>query len=291
MIVIFSSDKYFESIAKKLSQSNLSVDLLVSESPKRAGRGMHKTLNPAHQYAVEIGLKVLTPEKLDLQFKEELLGIIEKNKVRVGLVFAYGKIIPQNIIDLFEKKIINIHPSILPKYRGPSPIQTAILNNDKQTGYSIILIDDGCDTGPILTTKQIQISPQDDYTSLKKKILDQSINDLPKIIEKYLNDKLKPRAQVKNKNKITKKINKMDGLILSNDSSISAILKIRAFNEFPRAFLQIGDVKVIICEAHLDKNKLIIDRLQIPGKKTITFGEFKNGYPDLLTKFPPYVKI
>jgi len=291
MIAIFSSDEYFEPIAKKLSQHDLAVDLLVTESPKRAGRGMHQTQNPAHNFATKIGLKVLTPDKLDSLFRDALLKIIKQNGVKLGLVFAYGKIIPQEIIGLFEWKIINIHPSVLPKYRGPSPIQTAILNSDKQTGYSIMLIDSGCDTGPILATKQIKILPQDNYTSLKKKILDQSINDLPQIIEKYLNGSLKPHVQEKNNFKITKKINKTDGKINFNDSPQQAISKIRAFNEYPKAYFELEDDKTIIHSAHLEKNLLVIDKIQVPGKKTVSFREFKNGYSDLLTKFPPYVKI
>lgn len=291
MIAIFSSDEYFKPIAKKLSQSNSPVSVLITESPKRAGRGMHETLNPAYQYAAKIGVKILAPAILDSKFAKELSKIIDDETIKVGLVFAYGKIIPQNIIDLFGCKIINIHPSLLPKYRGPSPIQTAILNNDKHSGYSIILIDSGCDTGPILATKQTPILAQDNYTTLKKKILEQAIEDLPQIIENYLDGRLKSRIQKKTQDRITKKIKKADGLICNHDSSLSAICKIRAFNEFPKAFIEIGDKKIIICDAHLDENKLVIDELQMPGKKIITFAQFKNGYLNLLTKFPPYVKI
>lgn len=291
MIVVFSSDEYFEPIAKVLIKNNLGVSLLITESPKRAGRGMHETSNPAHNYAIKTALNVLTPKHLDSDLKKELSSIVKKNNIKLGLVFAYGKIIPQEIIDLFEKKIINIHPSILPKYRGPSPIQTAILDNESQTGYSIMLIDSGCDTGPVLATKKIQISPEDNYTSLKKKIIGQSTKDLPKIIKNYLNGKLKPHLQGESKSKITRKINKSDGLISNCISATSALAKIRAFNEFPKAYFLLGERKVIIRDAYLDEEKLIIDKIQIPGKNPITFKEFKNGYSELLTKFPPYVKI
>lgn len=294
VIIAFSSDEFFVDIYEKLKSKGILVKILITETAKPSGRGLKITSNPAHNFALKNFLKIYTPEKFDNDFiaklKDEISKLEEDFNV-IGLVFAYGKIIPQAIINLFNDKIINIHPSLLEKYRGPSPIQQAILNGDEITGYSIIKISKKMDAGDIIDSKKIEINFNDNYKSLRKKILNKALENLLDVIDNFFKGKVKYTKQSEKKATYSKIIKKSDAQITLKDNFETAFRKIRAYHLWPKAFFIISDRRFIIHDAKIKDDKLVILKIQIENKKIISAKEFSNGYKNLLTYFPKYVKF
>lgn len=286
MIIFFSSDPCFKDLYEQLSKAGYSIELLITEPPKPKGRNLKITKNPAHLFAHKKGIKIFSPKKID----DRVISEFKKRKLKLGILYAYGKILPQKLLDLFEYGIINLHPSLLPQYRGPSPIQTAILNNDSETGYSFIKLSSKMDAGKIIFQDKIKIEPNDNFISLKNKIIFQASRKLPKVIDKYLSGEIIPKKQ-EGKVSYCKKINKEDGYITKKDTAISAYNKYRAFINWPGARIITKQTPIIIKEAKLVNKKLKLIKIQIPGKKVISFESFKNGYPKLLTELPDFVNI
>ena len=286
-IVAFSSDRDFEKFYDELTANDFEIVGLVTEKPKKQGRDLTIRPNDAHLFAQKKDILVLTPDRLDAHFVEDvkMLG------AQIGFVFAYGKIIPQSVIDSFKHGIINVHPSLLPKYRGASPLQQALLDNQPSTGFSIMSINDMMDAGDIIFQQEIKISHDDNFDSLRDKIMNESSRTLPKIILQFVQGKIKSFRQDERLATFTKKISKADGAIDNDDSADSAYNKIRAFSRWPKTYLLVNEKRLIIHDGKLVNDKLEITKIQPEGKKIMNFDEFKNGYHSLLTKFPSFVKI
>lgn len=290
MIIIFSSNDNFEILYNCLKQE-FKLTALVTEPPKPKGRGLKVLPNDAHRFAFSKGITTLSPSRLDKKAIRTIKDHISDEKVILGISSAYGKIIPREIIDLFKFGIINIHPSLLPKYRGPSPIATPILNRDNESGYSIMKIDEGCDTGDLIAQSKIEIKINDSQKDLKKRIFAKICHDLPDIVNKYISGETAPLKQDHDKATYTKKIKKVDAKILNTDSIDKALGKILAYDEWPKAYFTIDNKRIIIHKAHKIQNKLAIDLIQLEGKRVMTFSDFKNGYAKLLTELPDFVSI
>ena len=290
MLILFSSDKYFETLYKVLNP-RFGVDLLVTEPAKIGGRHHQTIKNPAHLFADERRLTVLTPEKLDEDFAKKLAQIISAKGSTVGFVFSYGQIVPPAVIKLFRRGILNLHPSLLPKFRGATPIQTAILHGEKETGYSIIKIGRKLDAGAILRQGKVKIDPCDSYETLKNKIVGRALRSLPEVIEKYMQGKIKLIPQGRHGVSYCRKFTKADGELSRDESAATAERKIRAFSAWPKATLKVEEQQLIIHQAKLIGEKLMIEKIQVPGRQIISFAEFRRGYPSLLTGFPKFVKV
>jgi len=290
MLIFFSSDSYFEQIYRALAP-HFKIDLLVTEPAKTGGRHHHTIKNPAHLFADERHLATLTPEKLDEDFAKKLAQIVRAKSLMVGFIFSYGQIVPPSVIKLFRRGILNLHPSLLPKFRGATPIQSAILQGEKETGYSIIKIGRKLDAGAILRQGKVKIDPHDSFETLKDKIVGRALKSLPEVIEKYMQGKIKLIPQSRHGVSYCKKFTKADGELKSDESAVAAERKIRAFSTWPKATLKVKGHRLIVHQAKLIGEKLVIEKIQVPGRQIIGFAEFRRGYPNLLTGLPAYVKI
>lgn len=288
-MIFFSSDPDAEIFYKEFSSQGLKIDLLVTESPKKQGR--HQTVSPnsAHAFAIKNGIEVRAYEKLDQQAMAELKSLMPEDSL--GFIFAYGKMIPKEIIDLFENGILNIHFSLLPEYPGASPIQQALLDNKTETGYTVFEITSSLDQGKLLVQKKVQILPDENFDTLRSKIIHLATQELPGLIDKYLKWEVKLTDMPELKTNFTHRISKEEGLISANDNANSAYNKIRAFSHWPKTYFIAADKRLIIHEAKLTDNQLEIIKIQPEGKNIMTFDQFKNGYQTLLTKLPRFVKI
>lgn len=288
-MIFFSSDPEFKSFHKKFLAQGLKIDLLVTESPKKQGRNMTLKPNPAYQYAIDQNLKVKFFDSLDQKASDEIKELIGADKL--GFIFAYGKIIPQKIIDLFENGILNIHFSLLPEYPGASPIQQALLDSKDYTGYTIFEITKNLDQGKLLYQKKILIKPDDTFDSLRSRIIEQATTELPELIKKYLSNEIKLGKMPSVSASFTRKISKKDGLVTNDDSAKSAYNKFRAYSRWPKTYIMIDNKRFIVHEARLIEGKLEILKIQPEDKKVMDFRDFANGYSGLLTKLPSFVKI
>ncbi len=203
-----------------------------------------------------------------------------KEKADIGIIASYGKIVPESLIKSFPHGIINIHPSLLPKYRGPTPVQTAILNGDKKTGITIIKIDEEVDHGPVLEQRIIEIKENETSESLLKRTFELGSKMLPEVISKYIKGEVKITPQDNSKASFTQHLTKESGFIELSSLKIENLkLKIdrmvRAYYPWPGVWFKttIGGQNRMV--------KLLPDqKIQVEGKKPMSYKDFINGYKE-----------
>ena len=261
---------------------------------------------------IKSGLK---PRAVFRDPKESVSILIEKlNSLKpdLAVIAAYGKILPKEVLAIPRHGFINVHPSLLPKYRGASPIQYAILNGDKETGVTIMKIDEKMDHGPILATSKFQITNSKiTYPELSKKLAELGAELLIKTILDYISEKIKPVKQNHLKATYTKIIKKEDGKINWSKSAEEIERMTRGYYPWPSAYAKlkiksekfkiVKIIEVEICckennhtvgEVFLTENNrlsikcgagdLIIKKLQLEGGKFLLAKDFLNGHRDII---------
>lgn len=206
--------------------------------------------------------------------------LIEKINPDIGIVASFGQIIPKKTIDLFPRGILNIHPSLLPQYRGPTPVQTALLNGDRQTGVTIIKLDEKVDHGGVLAQEEYEISSKDTAKSLHQTLFKLGANLLEGTLIDYLEENLEPNPQDDSLASMTKPLTRESGHLDLKTLKIGNLnLKIeravRAFFPWPGVWFQtsINGKQTIV--------KLLPDNLiQVEGKKPQSYKDFINGYKE-----------
>ncbi len=280
--VFFGSPSPAALVLKKLA-SYFQPLLCITQPDKPAGRHQIITPTPVAQTATQLNIPTIKPIKLNHHTLTTLQQL--QPSPTFGFLFAYGKIIPKSIIDFFPKGIINLHPSLLPRYRGPSPVRQALLDCQTTTGFSLMLLDEQLDHGPIIYQQKIPISSTDNHQTLLNKIITTSLPLLPQIITQYLQGKITLTPQDHSQATYTPIIRKSHGQINWKLPDEKLACFIRAMNPWPGAFTfvkiknQIKRLKII--QAHLNQdNKLQIDIVQLEGKKPVTWKQFLYGYPN-----------
>jgi methionyl-tRNA formyltransferase len=222
-------------------------------------------------WAEERNIPVLQPEKLNEEFSKKLQAI----NCKLFVVVAYGKIIPKHILEIPKYGTLNVHPSLLPRLRGASPIQSAILGEEK-TGVSIMLLDEEMDHGPIVAQKEYACSKWPPKASeLEIALAKLGGEMLAETLPEYIAGRITPVPQDHSQATFTKKIQKEDGLLHLSDNNLKNFRKIQAFNIWPRAyfFTEINGKKtrVIVTDAELREEKLIIKKILPEGKKEMDY--------------------
>ncbi|MEA3272416.1 MAG: methionyl-tRNA formyltransferase [Patescibacteria group bacterium] len=186
----------------------------------------------------------------------------------IAVVAAYGHIIPKKILEIPKFGFLNIHPSLLPKYRGPSPIQNAILNGDKETGVSIMLLDKKMDSGPILAQKKVKINENETYETLRNRLAEIGAKLLIKTLLDYVSGKIKPKPQNHKKATYTKLLKREDGKIDWSKPAEEIERMVRAYHPWPGTWTELNGKRL----------KIILNRVQLEGKKEMSLDEFLRGY-------------
>jgi methionyl-tRNA formyltransferase len=276
-----------------INESSFDIASVITEPNRRSGRGKQLKESQVAQYVNKLNSSQIRSNKKILLFKPiktyDIKSKILNLKPDIAVVVAYGQIIPDEILDIPRYGSINIHPSDLPKYRGPSPIQSALLNGDKNTKVTIMKMDAKMDHGSILDKLNIDIDENDDYSTLEKKILTQSPKFLIKTLKKYISNKIKPKKQDHKMATFCKLINKKDGLIDWNKSPKEIHNQIRAYAVWPKAYTTITNNKrLIFLKSKIVSGKLKPILVQLEGRKQMSWRQFTNGYqsklPQSLTK-------
>jgi len=196
------------------------------------------------------------------------------------LVCSYGKILPKKLLDLPRRGVINIHPSLLPRFRGPSPYVSAILADERTTGVSVMLLEEKMDAGPILAQARIEIEEADwppKGLVLSQMLFTEGINLLVEILPDWLAGTLVPTAQDEAQATYTKKFGDADAL-LDLTKPREAFLKIRAFDKSPRAhFITESGKRVIVTEASWVNDGLVIEKVLPEGKKEMPYADYQRG--------------
>lgn len=281
-------------IALKNSRHDLKVAF--TKSPKRAGRGKKKAHNLLLDKAVEFGI----PIKTVADFKNlENLKLLKSLKLDFIIVFSFGLILPKEVLEIPRYGCINIHASLLPKWRGASPVQHALMNNDKVTGYTFIIMNDQLDEGKIFYKEKINIDITDNYATLLSKIISLASKVLVSKIEDLSNNIIKPQAQIHSEASYCYKIKKDDTYLKFNASAEEVLGRIRAFSPTPGAKCFLDGEMIKILDAKIEDNSrfnkkigcvadesLLISckygfirpiKVQRAGRKSMMAREFLNG--------------
>lgn len=227
------SPEFASEILRELAK-HYEVCGVVTQPDKPAGRGKRITAPAVKDLALELGLPVIQPQKMkDAGVYDQLVSWGADFMV----VAAFGKILRPNILNLTRFGCINVHASYLPRWRGAAPIQAAILHGDSSTGISIMKMDEGIDTGPILLQESMTIESDETTTSLTKKLAQVGMRLLPQALAGYLSGAIIPSPQPDENATYAPTINKDDGLLDFAESAVALERKIRAYIEWPGAYL------------------------------------------------------
>ena len=276
-IAFFGNSEFSLIVLKELKKQGIIPDILVTTPDKPQGRKMILTSTPTKVWAEENSVEYIEPEKL----KDEIF--LEKIKnYNLFIVASYGKIIPKLLIDIPEYKVLNIHPSLLPKYRGPSPLQEQILNNEKNIGVSIMLIDEKVDHGDIIAQKKLEIPNWPiGFISLQEILAIKGAQILVDTLPKWIKGKIKAKSQEDSEATFTKKTEKQDGFLDLSKDSYNNYLKILAYEEWPKTYFETArngqKIKVIIKKAIWKNDGLQILRVVPEGKKEMDYTDFLRG--------------
>jgi len=258
-----------------LANNGYVPSIIVTSPDKPAGRGLQITPTPVSVWALKNNIPCLKPEKINQDFINEL----KKLNIDLFIVVAYGKILPEALINTPKLETINIHYSLLPKWRGASPLEASLLNGDNVTGVSIQQMSFKLDSGPIIGLKEITIDEKIAKEELRDKLIKLGGDLLCEIIPKIIDKSITPVIQDESIATYCTKINKEDGKIdIINGNPKENYNKYRAFYGWPGVyfFREMHDktIRVKIKEAVYEDNQFIIKRVTPEGKKEISYEDF-----------------
>jgi methionyl-tRNA formyltransferase len=232
-LVFMGTPEFAVPSLQKLLGSSHQVVSVVTQSDKPAGRGGRITMPPVKKLALEKSISVHQPERLK---SEEWQRVFEQLQAEAYVVVAYGKLLPAWLIDLPKHGAVNLHASLLPKYRGAAPINWAIANGEKYTGVTIMRIDRGLDTGDILIQEAVRISPEDTASDLHDRLAQLGADLMLKTLDSLETGLLTPIAQRHELASYAPLLKKADGLIDWTQSSTTIHNRVRGFNPWPGTY-------------------------------------------------------
>ena len=271
-IIFFGTPELAVFVLEELKNGGILPSLVITTPDKPVGRGMNLTPPPTKVWAEKNFISTFQPKTL--KDESALQAIKDEGPWDLFIVAAYGKIIPKEVLDIPKHGTLNIHPSLLPKYRGPSPIESAILSGDDETGVSVILLDEEMDHGDIIQTKKLKIESMN-KEELGEKLFRTGGKMLVEIIPKWITGKIKAKEQDHSKATFTKKITKEDGLIDLSDNAETNWHKFRAYYGWPGIyFFTKKETRIKITDAALENGKFVIKKVIPEGKKEIDYSQF-----------------
>lgn len=297
-ILFFGTEDFSAYALRVLIQQGFSIGAIITKPDTRRGRHHELTKPLVKQIGEAHSIPVWQPDRLS-----DITSEVSAFEAPAGVLVSYGKIIPQSLIDMFSPGIINVHPSLLPRYRGPSPIEEAILQGDTSTGISIMQLSAAMDAGPVYLQEHIPLSGDETAPLLYEKLGTRGAELLAQSLPSILDGTLLPHDQDNAEATYCQLITKQNGIIdWSRDSAIHIERKIRAYADWPQVRACIGDIEVIITAAHIGTQKtttpgsltidhalstmeistahgsLAIDRVKPIGKKEMPLRAFLAGY-------------
>lgn len=277
-VVFFGTPDFAVPALKYLVDFGYDVIAVVTQPEKPVGRAKVVMPSPIKKAALEMKIEVLEPHNLKQDAK--LFERFKHLNPDICVVAAYGKIIPPRYLEIPKYGFVNIHPSLLPKYRGPSPIQTAILNGDNKTGVSIIVVDNEVDHGPLLAQQTYNLQPKTYNIQTSGELFALGAKLLIETLPKYINGDIKPQEQDHSQATFTKMLSREDGRINWSQPAEKIYNQIRALNPEPGTWSLWKGKVVNIKKAKLTDDKLEIETLQLEGKRETPLWEFLNGHRD-----------
>lgn len=305
-IVFFGTPAFSVPFLRALEgERAITVEAVVSQPDRPSGRGGSSLPTPVRAFAESRGLTVIQPERLK---EPEIIERLLAYKADVFVVVAYGRLLPPALLHGARLGCVNVHPSLLPSYRGPSPMQGAIAHGETETGVSIMLLDEGMDTGPILAASKIPLATDETYASLETKVHSLGPNLLVQTLKRYANGEITPIPQGEPQTEVTHLLEKEDGHVNWNKTAVEIEREARAYKGWPGSWalwerngkemrLKLLDIRLtgdvtdlppgtVIAGDHIMKiaakdELLEVVELQAEGKPPIDTSSFLQGYSDI----------
>jgi methionyl-tRNA formyltransferase len=294
-IIFMGTPMFAVPILKSLYQNGYPISDVYTQPPQKSQRGQRINISPVQGIAETLNLKFRTPKSLKSDNDE--YEYFKKVGADLAVVVAYGQIIPKKFLNLTKKGFINIHASILPKWRGAAPIQRSLMNLDKETGISIMKVEEQLDTGPVSNIYKIKLENKLNANEVAEKLSLIAAEKIMDNIDEILEDKAKFVEQDHSKATYAHKIDKAEGKIDWNESAQNIIGKINGLYPIPGAFFLFQGERYKILKAEIgngignpgevitdyleivcgDKKSIKINQIQRQGKKPQNIGEFMLG--------------
>jgi methionyl-tRNA formyltransferase len=299
-IVFFGTPSFALPTLRTLFEGPDEVIAVVTQPDREKGRGRKVLFSPVKELALQHGLKPFQPEKAKEEVFQEALKILQPDLI---VVIAYGQILPKSILKIPKYGAVNVHASLLPKYRGAAPIAWAILKGEKVTGVTTMVMDEGMDTGDILLQAEIPIGDEETCESLHDRLASFGARLLRETLEKMKSGNIRPLPQDHSNATYAPPLKKEDGHIVWKKEAKEIDRQVRGFNPWPGAFTQWGDQLLKIykgeikertptgktgavvwvgsdfIEVETGKDSYRIKEVQLEGRKRMTIRDFLSGHP------------
>jgi methionyl-tRNA formyltransferase len=267
-IVFFGTPAFAVPFLRVLLDSGKEIAAVITQGDKKRGRDRVPASPPVKECAMRYGVKVLQPTNVkDTSFFRELSAM----NPEIIVVVAYGKILPLSILNLPPYGCVNVHASLLPKYRGAAPVQWALLNGEKKTGVTTMFMNEGLDTGPILLQGETEITGEDNTQTLSEKLSDLGVSLLMKTISGLKDGSLKPLTQVGTPS-YAPPLKKEDGRIDWSKSSTEIFNFVRGMYPWPCAYCYLGRERIKIIGAKIVQGLGTPGRVEKISKKELLVG-------------------
>ena len=291
-IVFFGTDTFSAASLRELIARGFSVAAVVTKPDTQKGRGRTLQFSTVKEIALQHDIPVWQPARMAAIAENIATLTAERGEKPLGVLVSYGKIIPQSIIDMFAPGIINVHPSLLPLYRGPSPIETAILNGVAETGVSIMQLSAAMDAGPVYSQTTHPLSGAETAPELEETLAQQGAAQLCDALPAIIDGSLQPVAQDDTRATYCQLLSKERSLLdTATASAEQAERQVRAYLAFPKTKAVVADHTLVITKAHVTESAetlldipcahssvLRVDELIGPSGKTMSAAAFLNGY-------------
>ncbi|MBM3934659.1 MAG: methionyl-tRNA formyltransferase [SAR202 cluster bacterium] len=302
-LVFMGTPEFAAPVLSALLDAGHNVVGVYTQPDRPSGRGNKTAPSPVKQLALDCGLPVFQPESLKPQeVKDEMAALAPEALI----VAAYGLFLPRATLEMAPLGALNIHPSMLPKYRGPSPITTALLNGDRRTGVTIMKLDSGMDTGPIIAQREVEIRPDETAPELTERLFRLGAVLLTEVLALWEAGVLHAEPQDDSQAIVTRLLTKEDGEIDWGQDADRIARQVRAYQPWPGSYTHWDGKLIKVLEAEAagpaaaappgtvaqihggelviaaGAGVLVVRRLQIEGKKPATAREFTQGYPSFV---------
>lgn len=281
-LAFFGTDHFSVEVLERLAAAGISPSLVVCAPDRPAGRGMEMQEPDAKVWAKRQSVPVLQPEKLDAAFVGELGA---SGPWDVFAVASYGKIIPQAVLDVPAKGCLNVHPSLLPRHRGATPIETAMLADEKTTGVTVILMDAKMDHGPIVAAEPVSFDEWPTRPEVERLTAKIGGNLLAAVLPKWLGGSASAATQDEGAATYTKMLQKADGDLSKATTERERFLRVQAMSPWPGAFLfvtakngQSVRVKILSARWDAENGRCVFEKVVPEGKGAMDWESFENGF-------------
>lgn len=299
-LIFFGTSEFALPALEKLTENGMSPSLVVTTPDALAGRNLALSPSPVKVKAKELGIRCIQPERLDA----DALSSIKKEAPDLFVLAAYGKILPKEFLQIPKKGALNIHPSLLPKFRGSSPVQSFLLSQEKETGVTLMLMDEEVDHGPLIVQKRYVLSGRPTTEELKKTLAHIGAEMLIETLPLWIEGKIQPHEQEHVLSSYTEQLKKEDGRIDWDKSAEYIERQVRAFFPWPGTFAEhdTGRIKVLASRVEkgtgspgtifktdsgemgvfCQKDALVVEKIQPANKKPMSSRDFLLGHKDII---------